>query len=244
MTPLKFHTGFLRAINQFDTPETKPTSTEIEEWLNRGLTKWFITRYTGVNSKAEGFEQSEKRVEDLRNLISNATMTPTASTDQTKYTYTIPTGLVMVLNDECKIEPTDLAPASVLNCWERDEDCNYVPKLATTLDTTLNDLNNDLLNPLSAHRFRFGSAKPLRTMQGSSLILYTDGTYKPSSYSVTYLRGPQKIDIHDMGAVTTEYSDLPAYTHTEILQVAVDMFLAAKGLPTVNVQSQVEATIE
>jgi len=65
MTNLEFHVGFLHATNTFYDTALRPPTKEIEEWLNRGLTKWFITRYTGLTSKGEGFEQSEKRLEDL-----------------------------------------------------------------------------------------------------------------------------------------------------------------------------------
>jgi len=148
----------------------------------------------------------------------------------------------MLVNDICRIIPTDNADECVKECWEKDADGNYVPKLTSTLDTTLNDLNNDLLSPISAHRLRFGNGKPLRVTYTDYIRLYTDGTYQPDTYVITYLRYPTPIDIHDK--YTAEYTDLPAYTHSEIIQVAADLYLAAKGLSTIETQSQIEAAME
>jgi len=42
---------------------------EIDDWLNIAIRKFVKTRYSGVNVKREAFEQSQKRIDDLRTLI-------------------------------------------------------------------------------------------------------------------------------------------------------------------------------
>lgn len=42
---------------------------EIDFWLNSAIRKFVKTRYSGNNPKAEGFEQTQKRTDDLRTLV-------------------------------------------------------------------------------------------------------------------------------------------------------------------------------
>lgn len=70
MTYLELQASFELEINKIDANLEKPKSVDIEYWLNRGLEKFYKTRYTGVNVKGLGFEQDQKRIDDLRTLIS------------------------------------------------------------------------------------------------------------------------------------------------------------------------------
>ena len=47
---------------------------EIDFWLNRGIYKFVKTRYSGLNIKREGFEQSQKRMDDLHTLVREITI--------------------------------------------------------------------------------------------------------------------------------------------------------------------------
>ena len=47
----------------------KLTSDTIFAFLNEAIDKFYKTRYSGTNIKGEGFEQSQKRIDDLRFLI-------------------------------------------------------------------------------------------------------------------------------------------------------------------------------
>lgn len=43
-------------LNVLDDGFNKPKSMDTEWWLNRGLEKFFKTRYSGINYKGLGFE--------------------------------------------------------------------------------------------------------------------------------------------------------------------------------------------
>lgn len=47
---------------------------EKDYWLNLGIRTFVKTRYSGVNSKGESFEQSQKRTDDLRTLVKEVTI--------------------------------------------------------------------------------------------------------------------------------------------------------------------------
>ena len=47
---------------------------EIDYWLNRAIRLFVKTRYTGSNYKRESFEQTQKRIDDLRALVTMSTI--------------------------------------------------------------------------------------------------------------------------------------------------------------------------
>jgi hypothetical protein len=237
MTNIELHVGFLRGINRFGTID-RPSTKAIEQWLNRGLDKYFTTRYTGFNVKQQGFEQSQKRIDDLQTCMRHTTLTSNATISP--YTFALPSDYVFLVSDTCEISPTD--GSSQLECWPKDADGKPIPKQTITLEHTHDTLGQALLNTLSEHRFMFGKAKPLRVIHDGYIRLHTDGTYKPSSYSIWYLTKPTPINIHSN--FTSEYLGMPKHTHPEILQIAITLFLAATGGETINAQSAMEQSME
>ncbi|MBQ7819890.1 MAG: hypothetical protein IJ341_10065 [Bacteroidales bacterium] len=69
MTYIELQAAFELEINKIDANLEKPKSVDIEYWLNRGLEKFYKTRYAGINQKGLGFEQDQKRIDDLRTLV-------------------------------------------------------------------------------------------------------------------------------------------------------------------------------
>ena len=72
MTHRQLQIEFERWINAIDATTTvsnKLNSDTIFAYLNIGKDKFWKTRYSGLNIKREGFEQSQKRIDDLRTLI-------------------------------------------------------------------------------------------------------------------------------------------------------------------------------
>jgi len=47
---------------------------EIDYWLNRAIRLFVKTRYSGSNYKRESFEQTQKRIDDLRSLVTLSTI--------------------------------------------------------------------------------------------------------------------------------------------------------------------------
>ena len=72
MTHRQLQIEFERWINAIDATTTvsnKLNSDTIFAYLNIGKDKFWKTRYSGLNIKREGFEQSQKRIDDLRTLV-------------------------------------------------------------------------------------------------------------------------------------------------------------------------------
>lgn len=80
---------------------------EIDDWLNLSIKKFVRTRYSGLNIKRESFEQTQKRIDDLRPLVVEEDLTCTTGTvkpnsyiadlDDLSFTYWL------TLGEECLI---------------------------------------------------------------------------------------------------------------------------------------------
>ena len=202
----------------------KLNSDTIFSFINEAIDKFYKTRYSGINSKSEGFEQSQKRIDDLRSLVKTEEYSTIANTDN-RYEVELPSDYVMLLGDTAGIQPIDDYNDP---CWKRDEDGDYIIKRNDTIEATIETIDRQLGNSLSEHRLKYCTARPLRLIQGNKIYLYTDGKYKVSEYTITYLSKPVLLDSKNI--TNTEYTSLPEHTHMEIVKMAVQLYLATKPM--------------
>lgn len=227
MTDRSLQIEFERRLQLMD-PElvrtNKLNSDTIFSFINEAIDKFYKTRYSGVNSKAEGFEQSQKRIDDLRNLIKTKSYTDIES-EGFIYSVELPEDYTILLGDTVGIQPSD---DYIDDCWKMDEDGEYVVKKGDTIEATIETIDRQLSNSLSEHRLKYSTARPLRLIQGNKINLYTDGNYKVSEYTITYLSKPEYLDSKNI--TNTEYTSLPEHTHMEIVKMAVQLYLATKPM--------------
>lgn len=202
----------------------KLNSDTIFSFINEAIDKFYKTRYSGINSKSEGFEQSQKRIDDLRSLVKTEEYFAITNTDN-RYEVELPNDYVMLLGDTAGIQPLDDYNDP---CWKRDEDGDYIIKRNDTIEATIETIDRQLGNSLSEHRLKYCTARPLRLIQGNKIYLYTDGKYKVSEYTITYLSKPVLLDSKNI--TNTEYTSLPEHTHMEIVKMAVQLYLATKPM--------------
>ena len=227
MTDRQFQIEFERRLQLMD-PElvrtNKLSSDTIFSFINEAIDKFYKTRYSGINAKSEGFEQSQKRIDDLRNLIKTASFTEEIINNGNIYTIELPEDYVLMLGDVVGILPTE----GNEQCWEMDEDGDYVVKRADTIEATIENIDRQLNNSLSEHLLKYCTARPLKLIQGNQVILYTDGKYSVANYQITYLSKPLFLDSSNIS--NTEYTSLPEHTHMEIVKMAVQLYLATKPM--------------
>lgn len=203
----------------------KLNSDTIFSFINEAIDKFYKTRYSGINSKSEGFEQSQKRIDDLRSLVKTEKYTDEITNTDNQYEVELPKDYVMLLGDTAGIQPLDDYNDP---CWKRDEDGDYIIKRNDTIEATIETIDRQLGNSLSEHRLKYCTARPLRLIQGNKIYLYTDGKYKVSEYTITYLSKPVLLDSKNI--TNTEYTSLPEHTHMEIVKMAVQLYLATKPM--------------
>ena len=224
-------------LNVLDDGFNKPKSMDTEWWLNRGLEKFFKTRYSGINYKGLGFEQNQKRIDDLRTLVTTITDVPNKESSEL-YKVQLPSDYVFHLGDNAGIQPND----GYDECWPLDEMGQPIIKYDDTLEATVETIDRQKSNSLSEHILKYCSAKPLRLIQGTEILLYTDGKYKVSKYSLTYLRKPKQIDIHSNPFA--EYTDMPEHTHSEIVKLAAQMYIENQSNQRLNTHNAEVDTME
>lgn len=242
MTQREFQIEFERRLQLMDPNlviKEKLTSDTIISFINEAIDKFYKTRYSGINFKAQGFEQTQKRIDDLRTLIKNKKYTEGSinKSDRNSYSVELPEDYVLLLGDAAGIQPSNLN-----ECWETNERGEYIIKYTDTLESTIETLDRQLGNSLSEHKLKYCQARPLKLIQDNNVILYTDGNYKISEYQITYLAKPSKIDSSNI--TNLEYTDLPEHTHMEIVKMAIQIYLATKPMQHYNAYSNEIASME
>lgn len=233
MTHRQFQIELERRLQLIDPTlklENKLSSDQLFSLLNESIDKFWKTRYSGINYKAKGFEQNQKRIDDLRTLVKSKVYTDTDITTNStsNYTVTLPVDYNILLGDTVEIIPI----SSNHTCWEKDNSGNYIPHSSDTIESTIETKDNQLANSLSEHHLKYCKARPLRLISGSNITLFSDGQYKVSKYSISYLSKPSKLG---QGSLSVEYTDLPESTHMEIVKIAVQLYAAT--IPTQNYNS-------
>lgn len=224
--------SFELELNKLDDNFTKPTTNTTEYFLNAGLDKFWKIRYSQNNPKVKGFEQIQKRIDDLRTLVAEVTLVPD-TTSKDLYTVTIPEDYVILLGDTAGISPAD---GYTDPCWELDSDGNYVIHYSDVLEGSIETIDRIKENSLSEYHLRYTKAKPIRLLSGNEIKLYTDGKYKVSKYILHYLRKPHYIDIHT--EPFKEYTDMPEHTHLEIVKLAAQLYIENQANPRYNSYTQ------
>lgn len=229
MKYIELQEAFEIEINKLDDGLTKPKSSDTEWWLNRGLEKFYKTRYSGINFKQKGFEQDQKRIDDLRTLIKTKVYKEDITKINNKeYSVELPEDYVSLLGDTAGVTPAD---GIDLICWEQGDD-GYITKYGDPIEGTIETIDRQLDNSLSEHRVKFAYARPIRLIQDKNVLFYTDGLYQVSEYKLVYLRTPIHIDIHTNPF--DEYVDMPEHTHMEIVKLAAQMYLENQMNPRYN----------
>lgn len=215
--------SFEREIGVLEDNLNKPSTSAIEYWLNNGVIKFAKTRYAGNNFRRESFEQTQKRIDDLRNLVEqDITVFDTPSTEE--YTVSLPENYMHTVGETAVIYSND-------DCWPK---VNGIPRTKHTdvTESTEETYDKQKENTLSTHRLHNNRANPLRLYRGNDIILSTDGNYYLKSFILTYLRMPIKIDLRT--APFEEYADLPEHTHQEIVKLAAQLYLENQANPRYN----------
>lgn len=145
--------------------QDKLTSDTIFSFLNEAIDKFCKTRYSGINAKQEGFEQSQKRIDDLRMLVKSVTYTESNSENllkiidlgKGKYSVVLPIDYMVLLGDTAGIVPN----TTDNQCWEK-QNGEYIVKYGDTIEASIETLDKQLSNSLSEHKLKYNQAKPLR----------------------------------------------------------------------------------
>ncbi|MBE3086179.1 MAG: hypothetical protein IMZ64_08180 [Bacteroidetes bacterium] len=242
MTISEMHIAFklgLDKTNSLQYPTFLPE--EIDFWLNQAIRKFVKTRYSGVNAKREGFEQSQKRIDDLRKLVREVTVPCTATGATKPNGYVLTSGFAnaiftaapywLSLGEEVKISYTST----------QLENGGITTKRVGVVDITSDTYRSEIDDPLSEHILHYDEAKPLRLFYNDTIEFITDENYSVTEAYIRYIKQP----------ITVYYSitlpvhcDLAEHAHEEIVDMAIQLALENIEQPRLQTYSQEINTME
>lgn len=232
MKYIDLQSSFELEIAKIDDGLNKPKSLDTEYFLNAGLDKFWKTRYSQNNYMFQGFEQTQKRIDDLRTLVTEYTYMDDINTvNDSLYTVELPEDYVVLLGDTVGITPVGYNA-----CWDTDNNGNYVIHYSDTIEGKIETIDRIKENSLSEYHLKYTKAKPIKVIAGNTISLHTDGYYKISSYTIQYLRKPMYIDIHK--DPFAEYTDMPEHTQLEIVKLAAQLYLQNQADPRYQTYTQ------
>jgi hypothetical protein len=232
MTISEMHNAFkleLDKVNSLQYPSF--TSIEIDYWINRAIKEFVKTRYSGVNYKKEGFEQTQKRIDDLRTLVREVTV-PCTSVGAIK-----PNGYVLTNGFSNVIFGTavywlSLGEEVKITIGSTTSRCGVT-------EVTSDEYRAEIDNPYSSYILHYGSAKPLRLFYNNTIEFISDGNYVVTEAYIRYLKEPITVVY-----ATSVNCDLPNPTHDEVVSIAVRLALENIEQPRYQSYSQEVAVME
>lgn len=197
---------------------------EIDLLLNQGQERFIKQRYGITNPKRTSFEETQKRTEDLKELIKHVNLIPAANT----YTNITPYSRFVTL-------PTDhwfiIQERVVQEC----DKCNSTPLYSETITiagrisiTQYNGMYAEVrpiqhmeVDKVLNDAFKQPDYdKVLRLMEDGQVEIITSSVCVPTVYRLRYLKKPNKISL-----TTPTNCELSEHTHQEIVDEAIKVAL-------------------
>lgn len=229
----RMHLEFKLMLDKLDSsayPNILPA--EIDFWLNNGYERIIKTRYNRNNIYRKGFEEMQKRTDDLKQLVVTNYAAVSAVTTETN-TYRI--DLQTLYSNESHATPSTEKYMFYLRGRAR-----HVHTGCTSTYFSVNIVQQDDLEMILADPFNGPhELEAVGYFERGDLYIVTDGSFTIDKFKVTYLKIPLRIDAAQIlsplglaGAATVEVDE---HLHSEIVAEAVNAALE-------NIESQRQQT--
>jgi hypothetical protein len=217
MTARQMQSAFEHGVNRIDS-ERIVESHVVFHWINDAIERFVATRYSGNNAKKTAVEDTQKRTEDLRTLVKEVVLATTLDLGSlSPGTYSVE------LPSDYRYKLSEYVGITYVNVYTNNFEIKTFGVTECTSDTIIPKLHN----PYSEHILVYEEAKPLRLFKGNTVQLFTDDTYSVDSYILRYIKKPVRVGL---GPIDSD-CDLPEQSHTEIIDLAVSLFLENVGDP-------------
>jgi len=218
MTKQEFLTRFYLEADKISTlsgPGYKPS--EIEKFATIAQEALVLDRYNPSNKSREGFEETEKRVQDLGELVTIKKITPSATSS-----LNFPNGVFCTLPNTQLVDPTDFSDVFWLPILEyvitKSSDSCKNNQRVQVKDIKHVELEQLLLDPFNRPSIEWVFRV---RVTGLKHELITDGTFTVKEYHVRYIRKPIPIDLQSN--LTNQVSELSDHVHQELLEKTIMM---------------------
>lgn len=204
--------AFETEINEINNAVSKPSTDDSLYFLNQAVAKFVKQRFNGDFIHKTSYEQNEKRRNDLINLfkeiIYNADELELSDINSLYNQY------------EC-VYPENFLYALSENAIISDNNgCNI--KDTSVFECTSDNFMYRITNSLTDFHYKYGEARPIRIRTTNGCKLLTDKNYIVQTYTLGYLKQPNKITLDNP---FVEYADFDDTTMPEIIKIAAQMYL-------------------
>ena len=224
MTVQEMHYEFKLKFNKLDSSDYRNFQIpEIDWMLNEAMWVFLKQRYGINNVTNTGFEGSQKRIDDLRNLVVKYTaLSGAASVEANSWKASLPSDYIFAVR-------------VIADC--KKDSCGT--KKLTCKPTQHDDLESTLKDPLYKPSYEWGEIPIVFGTESSTasdadtVFGYTDGSFTLKSFYMNYLREPKRIAFpsgvpggqyaYPDGTVVAanQNCELPEHAHKEIIDTAV-----------------------
>lgn len=234
MTNQQFLDSFYLQADVVATLATKGFEpSEITNIANRAMEALIIKKVRPLsNANKEGFEETEKRTQELGELVRYKTITnfTTGFFDNGKYVV-LPNTFIDTTNAETSNPAGSTNYDDVywltiyedvitdkLDCFVKDNTTVY--EHATIVDTNHSQINYMLIDPFNKPQSKPNNFRVLRLRsEGRKHELITDGTFNITAYKIGYIKKPKPINLE--GTATNQVCELSDLFHRELLDETV-----------------------
>lgn len=241
--------GFEIEINSIDDVLEKPSTEDSLYWLNQAVDKFIKLRFNGDFAHKTSFEQTEKRRRDLIKLFKEKTYKSLYFEEEPGR----PGGPIIIDPDDISsrsvvVEKSDFTIIKDNPEYNQYDTIENISDLLFLLDETAiiadKDGNNEtntsifectrdsymyrIKNSLTDFHYHNHRARPIRIALSDGYRLFTDKNYQIISYTIGYLRKPNKIVLDKP---FEEYKDFEDNIMPEIIKMAAQMYLENKQNP-------------
>ena len=207
MTAQEMHDAFKFGLDKFDSlnyPNFEPA--EIDLLLNQGQDTFVKQRYGFTNTKRTSFEETQKRTEDLKNVVlryNTLTFVTPSNINPDAVFATLPTDHWLIVQELAEIIYTD--------CHG-----DIITEQVFVKPIQHNDYSKLINNPFEKPDQR----TILRLMDQGLVELLSSPGVLVGTYYLTYIKEPVRIDLAT--AVTSELSPM---VHQEIVNTSIQIAL-------------------
>ena len=211
----RFHIELQIAVDKRDNSSVPELPPEVMDYfLNEAQDRFIKTRYGKNNIYKAGFEEIQKRTDDLKALV---------------VTDTVTTSVVSTEENTERVDLDSLDNDYMFYIRSRAEilkdgcDAKYVGVKFIQQD----DLNRVLDDPFNKPKYGW----PVVYFEDRDIFVISDNTYTVPRVKLTYIKRPAQMKNAYVSDATLVECELSEYTHKEIVQLAADIILE-------NIESQ------
>jgi hypothetical protein len=229
MTVAEMHSAIRLGLDKTSSFEYASfLSEELDYWLNESQDRFIKQRLFGNNFKKEKFDQTQKRIDDLRSLVKQSTSLVLSSS-------------ILGSNvKECNLPIGDATNPYMF--YLNSTLYNSLGSALQTGDIITFDLISRYLKDSINNPYII---RPLVVFYNNTIdkiaFLYGD-EFTPTTCDLTYIKKPMKLVSGTPSTYETNTSELPEHTHREIVTICVELLIENIESPRVQTFSQINAS--